>query len=82
MLLDPRAFSKLQSLMVAFDEAIRLDDYLGRVGLPTGGAVRVSLGIASNLADVYGFMAFATEFVDLPEVGKVYAKGEVAGVVE
>ena len=35
------------------------------VGMPTGGAVRVSLGLASNFADVYRFMAFATEFADL-----------------
>ena len=43
------------------------DDYLDLVGMPTGGAVRVSLGIASNIADVDRFMAFATEFVDLTE---------------
>ena len=36
--------------------------------MPTGGAVRVSLGIATNFADVYRFMAFATEFGDLTDV--------------
>jgi selenocysteine lyase/cysteine desulfurase len=36
-----------------------VDDYLTRIGLPTGGAVRVSLGIASNLADVEAFLDFA-----------------------
>ena len=45
-----------------------LDDYIGLVGMPTGGAVRVSLGLATNFADVYRFMAFATEFCDLTEV--------------
>ena len=30
-----------------------------RIGLPTGGAVRVSLGVASNLADVEAFLDFA-----------------------
>ena len=45
-----------------------LDDYIGLVGMPTGGAVRVSLGLASNFADVYRFMAFATEFADLTDV--------------
>ena len=30
-----------------------------RIGLPTGGAVRVSLGLASNLADVEAFLDFA-----------------------
>jgi molybdenum cofactor sulfurtransferase len=51
-----------------FHDGMILDDYLGLVGMPTGGAVRVSLGIASNFADVYRFMAFATEFADLTDV--------------
>jgi molybdenum cofactor sulfurtransferase len=45
-----------------------LDDYIGLVGMPTGGAVRVSLGIATNFADVYRFIAFASEFADLTAV--------------
>jgi molybdenum cofactor sulfurtransferase len=45
-----------------------LDDYRERVGMPTGGAVRVSLGLATNFADVYRFMRFATEFRDVTEV--------------
>jgi hypothetical protein len=45
-----------------------LDDYLRLIGMPTGGAVRVSLGLATNFADVYRFMDFATEFCDLGEV--------------
>jgi selenocysteine lyase/cysteine desulfurase len=36
-----------------------VDDYLGRIGLPYGGAVRVSMGVASNLADVEAFLDFA-----------------------
>jgi selenocysteine lyase/cysteine desulfurase len=36
-----------------------VDDYLTLIGLPTGGAVRVSLGIASTLADVDSFLDFA-----------------------
>jgi selenocysteine lyase/cysteine desulfurase len=36
-----------------------MDDYLALVGMPTGGAVRVSLGIASNLDDVEKFLDFA-----------------------
>jgi selenocysteine lyase/cysteine desulfurase len=35
-----------------------VDDYLEVIGLPIGGAVRVSLGIASNLADVERFIGF------------------------
>src|SRR5271165_1085520 len=36
-----------------------IDDYLERAGLPSGGAVRVSLGLASNLGDVERFLDFA-----------------------
>jgi selenocysteine lyase/cysteine desulfurase len=36
-----------------------VDDYLEIIGLPSGGAVRVSLGLASNLADVERFLDFA-----------------------
>jgi hypothetical protein len=45
-----------------------LDDYLNAIGLPSGGAVRASLGLASNLADIDSFSAFAREFVDLAGV--------------
>ena len=51
-----------------FEQGMILDDYLARVGMPTGGAVRVSLGLATNFADVYRFMAFANEFADLTDV--------------
>ena len=36
-----------------------MDDYLSLVGLPTGGAVRVSFGVASTLDDVDAFLDFA-----------------------
>ncbi|MFI1583577.1 aminotransferase class V-fold PLP-dependent enzyme [Embleya sp. NPDC020630] len=35
-----------------------LDDYLTRLGLPSGGAVRVSLGLPSTRADVDAFLDF------------------------
>jgi selenocysteine lyase/cysteine desulfurase len=35
-----------------------VDDYLRVIGLPTGGAVRVSLGLASTLADIESFLDF------------------------
>jgi selenocysteine lyase/cysteine desulfurase len=57
-----------ERLAERFEEEMILDDYLARVGMPTGGAVRVSLGIATNFADVYRFMAFAAEFADLTDV--------------
>jgi len=51
-----------------FGEGMTLDDYVDAIGLPSGGAVRASLGLASNLADVDRFVAFAREFVDLAAV--------------
>jgi selenocysteine lyase/cysteine desulfurase len=36
-----------------------IDDYLELAGLPSGGAVRVSLGLVSNLCDVERFLDFA-----------------------
>jgi selenocysteine lyase/cysteine desulfurase len=36
-----------------------VEDYLSLVGLPTGGAVRVSFGVASTLDDVDAFLDFA-----------------------
>ncbi len=38
-----------------------LDEYLEILGLPSGGAIRVSVGLASNLADVECFLRFAEE---------------------
>ena len=57
-----------ERLAERFEAGMSFDDYIGRVGMPTGGAVRVSLGIASTFTDVYRFMAFATEFADLTAV--------------
>jgi molybdenum cofactor sulfurtransferase len=64
------AFSLTRDTLIGaeFDEGMTLDDFIRAVGMPTGGAVRVSLGLASNFADVYRFMHFATEFLDVAEV--------------
>jgi molybdenum cofactor sulfurtransferase len=48
-----------------FGQGMTLDDYIDVIGLPSGGAVRASLGLASNAADLDRFAAFASEFVDL-----------------
>jgi selenocysteine lyase/cysteine desulfurase len=37
-----------------------IDDYVGRLGLPSGGAVRVSLGLSSHPRDIAALLAFAT----------------------
>ncbi len=46
------------------DSFVVFDDYVDAVGLQTGGAVRVSLGIATTFTDLYRFMRFASEFRD------------------
>jgi molybdenum cofactor sulfurtransferase len=51
-----------------FAEGMILDDYLQLVGMPTGGAVRVSLGLVTNFSDVYRFMGFATRFLGVTDV--------------
>ena len=40
---------------------LSIDDYLPMLGLPSGGAIRVSLGVVSNLCDVELFVRFLTE---------------------
>jgi molybdenum cofactor sulfurtransferase len=51
-----------------FGAGMALDDYLRLIGLPSGGAIRASLGLASNRADIERFGEFAREFVDLAGV--------------
>ncbi|MDX6422811.1 MAG: molybdenum cofactor sulfurtransferase [Gaiellaceae bacterium] len=64
------AFSLSSDTLIGaeFEDGMILDDYMRLIGMPTGGAVRVSLGLATNFADVYRFMDFATEFRDVTEV--------------
>ncbi len=62
------ALSRERMIGVELSEGMSFDDYIARLGMPTGGAVRVSLGLASNFADVYRFIAFANEFRDLADV--------------
>jgi molybdenum cofactor sulfurtransferase len=50
-----------------FDDALILDEYIRAIGLPSAGAVRASLGVATNFRDVYRFVAFARSFLDLTE---------------
>ena len=52
------AFSISKDTLIGaeFADGMILDDYIRLVGMPTGGAVRVSLGLATNFADVYRFM--------------------------
>jgi selenocysteine lyase/cysteine desulfurase len=51
-----------------FGDGMTLDDYVRAIGLPSGGAVRASLGVASSAADLERFAEFAAAFVDLSAV--------------
>jgi len=51
-----------------FGQGMTLEDYIAKIGLPSGGAIRASLGLASNSADIEHFTNFASEFVDLARV--------------
>ncbi len=51
-----------------FGEGMVLEDYIGAIGLPSGGAIRASLGLVSNFHDVHRFIDFAGEFADLATV--------------
>ncbi len=51
-----------------FGEGMTLGDYVRAHGLHSGGAIRASLGVASNFADLRRFQDFAAEFVDLTTV--------------
>jgi len=62
------SISKETLIGAEFADGMSLDDYIRLVGMPTGGAVRASLGLATNFADVHRFMSFAREFCDLTEV--------------
>jgi selenocysteine lyase/cysteine desulfurase len=54
-------FARRQLMRRSFlrEELTSVDDYLGILGMPTGGAVRVSVGLASTVADVDAFLDFA-----------------------
>jgi molybdenum cofactor sulfurtransferase len=51
-----------------FGDGMALDDYVRAIGLPSGGAVRASLGLATNFDDLQGFMRFSADFADLTDV--------------
>jgi|SRR4051794_8845245 len=63
------AFSISKDTLIGgeFEAAQVLEDYIKAIGLPSAGAVRVSLGLATNFADVYRFVEFARTFVDVTE---------------
>ena len=50
-----------------FGAGMTLEDYIRALELPSGGAIRASLGLASNFNDLQRFTEFASEFLDLDE---------------
>ncbi|EEH44155.1 uncharacterized protein PADG_00444 [Paracoccidioides brasiliensis Pb18] len=73
------AFNLSQNILVsAFDGEAEMesrngrkkgwDDFLVDMGMPSGGGIRVSLGLMSNFADVYRFIQFACTFLDIAPV--------------
>jgi selenocysteine lyase/cysteine desulfurase len=46
------------------DERMTFEQFLMVMDGKATGAVRISLGVVSNFADVYRFMAFAETFLD------------------
>ncbi|MBV9279324.1 MAG: aminotransferase class V-fold PLP-dependent enzyme [Chloroflexi bacterium] len=57
------------------EEERTFDQLLVALGIPTGGIVRVSLGLVSTFSDVYRFMEFAQTFLDeVPEGSNLPAR--------
>ncbi|HSF83304.1 MAG TPA: aminotransferase class V-fold PLP-dependent enzyme [Anaerolineales bacterium] len=50
--------------MFAGGERLSYDEYLALLGLPSSGALRVSLGLVTNFTDVYRFVEMACTFLD------------------
>ena len=46
------------------EEGMSWDQFLANLGMQSGGAVRVSLGLVTNFADVYRLVEFARTFLD------------------
>ena len=51
-----------------FGDGMTLDDYIDAIGLPSGGAVRASLGLPTDRNDIARFEQFAQHFVDLDTI--------------
>ncbi len=47
------------------EKGMTWDEFLADLGMQSGGAVRVSLGLATNFADVYRLVQFAQTFLDI-----------------
>jgi selenocysteine lyase/cysteine desulfurase len=62
---QPRGWRKVRALLGDRPGHPTMDEYLSGLGLATGGAVRVSFGIASSVGDVDRFVEYARSFLDV-----------------
>jgi molybdenum cofactor sulfurtransferase len=61
----PKGWKLLKALMGAEKMAPpSMQDYVDKLGLPNAGAIRVSLGIASNATDVHELASYAESFLN------------------
>jgi molybdenum cofactor sulfurtransferase len=58
-------YGKNMSLNDLYTVSHSCDDLLASLGMKSGGAIRVSLGVVSNVADVILFMQFTRTFVNV-----------------
>lgn len=62
------AFGLSPATLVAVEDKVRAgkyDEYLRELGLQSGGAIRISFGLASNFADAQAFLAITDVFKDI-----------------
>jgi selenocysteine lyase/cysteine desulfurase len=64
------AFDVTRDSIAGFDaeSELTIDEYIAHIGLPSAGAVRVSLGLPSDFADVHRCVELAHAFLDLDSV--------------
>jgi selenocysteine lyase/cysteine desulfurase len=55
---------ELTSCFIRVKERLILDDFRRCIDTKSTGAVRISVGLATNFADVYRFTQFAQQFLD------------------
>ena len=58
------AFDVPREALLRLAESPALGDYVRELGVESGGAVRVSLGVPTTFHDVHRFMRFASSFCD------------------
>jgi selenocysteine lyase/cysteine desulfurase len=70
--------AELATCFAGADQRLTLDDFRRCIDGKSTGAVRASLGVASNFADVFRFVEFARGFVDRPAAGSERASRAIS----